>query len=1087
MKPVLAFILIFYGLLHFQCSESSQQLFQDIPASQSGIDFRNVLKETKDFNVLTYSYFYNGGGVAIGDLNNDGLPDIYFTGNLVASHLYLNQGAWKFKEVAEVSGVAASGLWNTGVTMADVNDDGRLDIYVCRSAAAEPDARRNLLFINQGVDSTGQLNFNEAASRYGLDDPAYSSQAAFFDYDRDGDLDMFLLNHSVPEYSNFSNQLFQLKRRESPHYGDKLYENQNGFFQDVSEKAGIIRNVLGFGLGVAIADVNYDGWQDIYVSNDFNEEDYLYLNAQDGTFKESLRDRISYTSLFSMGSDIGDINNDGFQDIVSLDMLPDDPYRIKMTSGADNYDKYQLLLRQGFYHQSMRNMLQLNTGDGTFYETGQMAGVSNSDWSWSALIADYDLDGWQDIFVTNGYLRDYTNMDFLAYAVDQKTSGKDLNTEEQISEVLQKMPKILVSNKFYKNIHGDRFVDSTGTWFQGRPSMSNGAAYADLDNDGDLDLVVNNVNETASLLRNLASEKVRGNFLKLKFSKSGPSPIGTTVYLHAQDRVFTRSLMPTRGFQSSVEDQLHFGLGDVEILDSLVVRWPDGKWEIFEHIQINTLLIVQKNTGSGRSTTQPGKPIFTKNELINYHHRENAFNDFDFQGLIPRKYSRQGPPIIVHDFDLDGRQDIWIGGGANQLMTLYYGDASSVLTRFDMVPADAAFEDVASALVDADSDGLEDIVVASGGNHQQAGNEDYQVRLYHNRSRGEFARKMDFPDVRINANVCVTGDVDHDGDKDIFVAGMYQARQFPLAAGHCLFINDGTGNFDTIQISGLDTRIAAAQICDVDADGKNELVVGGPWEYIEVWSATGSGWKQRYRSPQRGWYHSLHCVNLDEDEALEIVAGNIGLNNQYARGKNAPVYNFYNDFDENGTIDPILAVWDKALYPLVSRDDLTAQLPELKKQFVSYQDYAQTSMSQLSALLPNPMIDTIETLETMLLDLDTETFRQINLPWRIQSSPVYAIMPIDINGDGQRDLVLAGNDSHHRVKIGEMRANMGVVLVNRGDLSFDALSPWQTGLRIRGDVRSMAEYQSTEKNYLIFGINDGEVEAYSYVLALPNN
>ena len=694
----------------FSCSEGDPDiLFTEMSAKQTGIDYRNLVRESEEFNVLTYGYFYQGSGVAVGDINNDGLPDIYFTGNMMASKLYLNKGNWEFEDITVNAGVEAAGLWNTGTTMADVNGDGLVDIYVCRSAATDPNNRKNLLFINNG-----DLTFTERAEEFGLADMGYSTQASFFDYDQDGDLDMFLLNHSIQEYAGFSRVSGSFKNRRDNALGDKLFRNDGGKFTDVTDSAGIISNVLGFGLGVTVTDIDGDGWLDIYVSNDYSEEDYLYINQQDGTFKESLWDYFGNVSLFSMGADGADINNDLLPDIITADMLPENNYYQKKMLGPENYEKYQRLLSEGFFPQTMRNMLQLNQGNGFFSEIGQLSGISNTDWSWAVLAADYDNDGWKDILVTNGYMRNYLDMDFLTYLVNEEIKSKNTGKEAALLEMIEKMPPIKLQNYLYKNNGDLTFTNKSTQWGILGETVSHAAAYADLDNDGDLDLIICNTNELVSVYRNNSEMLNNNNFLKIRFQGNDKNVfgIGAKVILESGDQRLHQEMIPVRGFQSSVDHSLLFGLGQQEMVDRLTVTWPNGLEQVLEQVSVNQTIVLKQSEAQEPThsiETVPALFVEDPDKLgLDYAHHANNYLDFKVDRLMPNSVSSENPKIAKGDIDNDGREDIYIGGGKGVPGRLYRqmpnGKFEELIQEAFLL--DSAYLDTDALFFDADGDGF---------------------------------------------------------------------------------------------------------------------------------------------------------------------------------------------------------------------------------------------------------------------------------------------------------------------------------------------------------------------------------------------
>ncbi len=1104
-------------------SPDSTPLFTSLTAEQTGIGFQNTLDEGLNTNILVYEYFYNGGGVATGDFNGDGLADVYFTANMGDNKLYLNTGNLKFRDITTASGAGGRpGPWKTGVTIVDINADGRLDLYLCYSGALPPQKRQNQLFVNQGNDADGVPQFAEQAAQYGIDSPAFSNQAYFIDYDHDGDLDMLLLNHnpknlpilneaSTAEFMNVDDYERGLRvfRQTSP--GERSGLNQTAHFDDVTQQVGVNGSALSYGLGLGIGDFNDDGWPDFYVSNDYAVPDYLYINQRNGTFSNDVQKALGHTSQFSMGNDVADINNDGRDDIFTLDMLPEDNHRQKLLLAPDNFAKFDLNVRSGFYYQYMRNMLHLNQGipqtpkQGLiFSEIGQLAGVSNTDWSWAALLADFDNDGWKDLFVTNGYRRDYTNLDFIKY-MDDYVQAKGRLQREDVLDIISKMPASNVVNYGFKNQRGAAFSNQTQAWGLNTPSNSNGAAYADLDNDGDLDLVVNNINQPAFVYRNEAQNRPNQRYLQLKLTGEGGNTqgIGTKVTLYHNGQTQTQMQTLARGYLSAVSPVLHFGLGQTTRLDSVVVAWASGKQQTIRAVNANQVLAVAEKQANQKRTVPPTiRALFAEiPSPIAYENPVQAVNDFDRQSLLISELSHSGPCMTQGDLNRDGLDDLVIGGAAGQAATLYIQqETSGNAPRYvrQIVPAfetDKASHDAAIALFDANGDGLVDVYIASGGYHDFAlDNALLQDRLYLNNGNGQFTKTPAALPAMPGSKACVTVcDINADGHPDLFVGGRVLPGRYPETPASYVLMNDGQGGGGLPHFSDK-TAIVAPELSktgmvtdavwlDLDQDKKPELAVVGEWMPVSVFAVEQGKLVNRTSryldKSQPGWWNKIAVGDFNHDQKPDLIVGNWGENSQMKASETEPIDLYYSDFDKNGSVEPVLTCYVQGKpYPYVTRDELLQQINGYRPRYPTYASYADAIITDVfddKTRSEARHLTATNLKTTCFLSTSSGKFKTATLPVQAQYAPVYTITVLDANADGNDDVLLCGNNSHAKIRLGKMDANVGVLLIGNGRDGFTYMGQPQSGLHLTGDVRSVMRV----KNTLLVGINERKIVAYS--------
>ena len=1078
------------------------KLFTRLPSSYTGVRFANTLTESREKNVFTYRNYYNGGGVAIGDLTGDSLPELVLTANQGGPSVYLNLGQFRFREVTKATGLeTASDSWTTGVTLADVNGDGRLDIYLSRAGMAEPPGRRNQLWINARVEN-GVPRFEEKASDLGIADEGYTTHSAFIDYDRDGDLDLFIINNSPRPVSSFGSRNVRTVRHRFG--GHKLYRNDGARFADVSAPAGIYGSEVGFGLGLAVSDVNRDGWPDIYVANDFFERDYLYLNKGDGSFAESLEKQMPYSSYFSMGLDIADVDNDGWTDIYTTDMLPQNEERLKTTSAFDSWDVYQAKIRTGYGRQFMRNMLHRNNGNGTFTDIGQYAGVSRTDWSWSALIADLDLDGLKDIYVTNGLLRDVTSQDYVAFLANQETMDEATKSRKvDFMKLVNAMTSTPIPDYAFRNKGDWTFSNEAASWGLDAPNISSGAAYGDLDGDGAPDLVVNNVNEEAFVYRNNARTLHKdSHFLTVKLDGDGRNrfAVGARVTLRAEGKQFVQEVAPARGFQSSVDYALTFGLGNCDVVDTLTVEWPDGRTSTQLRVATNQRVTLRQGDAQpgSRSPAIAGSPfpppgsrkllVDVTDELgMDWSHRENAFVDFDRERLMPRMVSTEGPHVAVADVNGDGLDDFYIGGAKDQPGALFVQQPNGRFARSNapVFGADSTSEDVGAAFFDANGDRQPDLYVSSGGNEFSEMAPALQDRLYLNDGRGQFRRSDGLPVEGTSGSRVATADYDGDGDLDVFVGGRVVPWRYGADPLSILLRNDGRGRFTDVTAELAPDLARAGMITDAvwrdaDGDGRSDLVVVGEWMPITVFRNAGGGRLTRLTvaslAHTSGWWNRIVAGDFTGDGRVDFIVGNAGLNSRCQASEKEPVTMVAKDFDKNGYAEQLVSCYNEGVsYPLVMRDDLIKTLPMLKARYLNYKNYARQTVTDMfpAADLADAISRRAETFATTLVRNDGGgKFTLVPLPREAQLAPVFGILPHDVDGDGKMDVLLAGNLDEVKLDIAAMHASYGLVLRGDGRGGFTPMTMAESGFFVPGQARDIQRLRTRDGALIVVTRNN---------------
>jgi len=1069
--------------------------FEVLDANRTGLDFDNKLTPTPQFNVFDYMYYYNGAGVGAADFNNDGKIDLFFAANQSDDKLYLNEGNLHFKDVTKEAKIAEDGGWSTGVSVIDINNDGLLDIYICRVGNYKILKSHNQLLICQGIDKDGVPYYKDEAHEYGLDFSGFSTQAVFFDYDNDGDLDMYLLNHSLHENGTYGPRQ-QMLVKKSPVSGDRIFRNNgNNTFTDVTDQTGIHSSVIGYGLGINVSDINLDGYPDIYIGNDFHENDYLYINQHNGTFKDELDSCIMHTSRYTMGVDVGDVNNDGYPDIISMDMLPADPYILKRSSGEDHYDIFNIKLGYGYNYQYSRNNLQLNRRNGMFSEIGLYSGIAATDWSWSPLFMDFDNDGLKDLFISNGIPKRLNDIDYVNYISNNAIQEKmrDNSFDESDMNQTEKFPQIKIPDKFYRNDDNLSFEDLQSQIKNNKPTYSNGAAFADFDNDGDLDIVANDIDASAMFYENKSNDKKERAFLELKLK--GPAKninaIGTKIIVYANDSIRLYEKFPVHGFLSSTETSMHIGLYNTKI-DSMILVWPDNTYEHIQYYKNKSFdTITYKTdlpkfdyttiTSQWKNKTRPAENITSKVGL-NYLHKENFFPEFDREPLIPRMFSTEGPALVVADINHDGLEDVFIGSSKGEKSSIFIQQPSGKFYRSfqPVLDNDSIYEDVGACWTDVNNDGNIDLVVASGGNEYYGQDKYLTPRVYLNDGKGNFQKLNNaFDSVYLTASCVVPYDFNNDGYVDLFIGARDVSARYGEIPRSYLLMNDGTGKFKDVTeqyAKGLSHvgLITSAVWFDIDKDGDKDLLLSLEWGTITAFINNNGSFAKKELTDKKGWWNFLLPYDIDGDGDIDIVAGNLGLNSRLKASPDQPVRLYYNDFDDNGIKEQIMTFYleDREI-PFASEDELQKQLPVIKKQFLYAGDFAKATLSDIFSTdkLKSSQILTADYFaNAILINNGNLQFDVKAMPWQAQLAPMKDAVIVNANNDSLPDIFLGGNFYDNNIQMGRYDADYGTLLINKGKDSFECEN--LNGLQIKGQIRHIKKISINKQEAFVIARNN---------------
>ena len=1086
--------------LIISCSRQVQEerivkLFTQLPPDSTGVHFANTLSFDQEFNIYTYRNFYNGGGVGLGDVNNDGLVDIYLTANQGPNKLYINKGNFKFEDITNRAGVAGTKAWSTGVSLADVNGDGWIDIYVCNSGDIKGDDKENELFINNG-----DLTFTEQAREFGIADKGFTTHAVFFDYDRDNDLDLYILNNSYQSIGSFNLMKNERTKRDALG-GDKLMRNDGDHFTDVSVKAGIYGSIIGFGLGATVGDVNNDGWPDIYVSNDFFERDYLYLNNHNGTFKECLTDQMKSVSGASMGADVADINNDGWPDIFVTEMLPESNERIKTVTTFENWDRYQYSVSNDYYHQFTRNMLQLNNRNNSFSEIGRLTGMDATDWSWGALMFDMDNDGWKDVFVANGIYQDLTNQDYLQYVSNEEVVKSFVtNNKVDYKKLVELIPSNPVPDYAFQNQGNLSFVNRAVEWGIGDSNFSNGSAYGDLDNDGDLDLVVSHVNEITSVIRNESNTvNPENRYLKFELKGTGKNQfaVGTKITIKHQDQIFYVEQVPNRGFESSVDPRPNVGLGKIDTVDQILIQWPDAKETILHNVITNQKLILNQNDAL-KATTQQSTAlpvIFEKQNIspLHYKHRESEFVDFDRDKLLYQMLSSEGPRMAKADVNGDGLDDLYIGGAKDSPGTMFVQttDGGFKSINEELFVADRISEDQDCLFFDADNDHDQDLYVCSGSSEFTSISNALADRLYINDGKGNFVKSLQvLPTTALeNSSTVQPGDYDNDGDLDLFVGVRGQSFIYGLPTNGYILNNKGNGEFSDVTATVAPGLIKVGLItdatwCDIDRDNDLDLMVVGEYMPIKVFINEGEKLSDKTGLSglqlTNGWWNRIKAADLDKDGDIDFVVANHGRNSRFRASVSKPVTMYVSDFDKNGTTEQIICTFNgDTSYPVLLRHDLISQIPPLKKKYLKYDNFKDQTIQDIftdEELKDVVKLEAYELSTGILFNDGKGKFTLRGLPIEAQFSTMYAIEIFDFDRDDNLDILLGGNLYRVKPEAGRYDASFGLFMKGDGKGGFSTVDSKSSGFFVDGQVRDMEVIKIGKTDFLLVARNNDSIQ-----------